>query len=126
MKTKDFIWAALALSVCACSSEGDESQPRIEEGEIQLEMVHPSAATRVTDTTFEDKDRIGVFVTAEGETLQIGGNGVNNELFTYNGTSWTSKRKVYWNSGKHDVYAYFPYAQSIGRGEGTAAHVRRL
>ena len=113
MKTKDLIWAVMALSVCACSSENEESQPRIDEGEIQLEMVYPSASTRVTDTRFEDKDRIGVFVTAEGETLQMGGNEVNNEQFTYNGTSWTSKRKVYWNSGKHDVYAYYPYGKSI-------------
>ncbi|MBQ7494896.1 MAG: fimbrillin family protein [Bacteroidaceae bacterium] len=113
MKTKDLIWAVMALSVCACSSENEESQPRIDEGEIQLEMVYPSASTRATDTRFEDKDRIGVFVTAEGETLQMGGNEVNNEQFTYNGTSWTSKRKVYWNSGKHDVYAYYPYGKSI-------------
>ena len=113
MKTKDLIWAVMALSVCACSSENEESQPRIDEGEIQLEMVYPSASTRATDTRFEDKDRIGVFVTAEGETLQIGGNEVNNEQFTYNGTSWTSKRKVYWNTGKHDVYAYYPYGKSI-------------
>ena len=103
----------MALSVCACSSENEESQPRIDEGEIQLEMVYPSASTRATDTRFEDKDRIGVFVTAEGETLQMGGNEVNNEQFTYNGTSWTSKRKVYWNTGKHDVYAYYPYGKSI-------------
>ena len=66
MKTKYLIWAVMALSVCACSSENEESQPRIDEGEIQLEMVYPSASTRATDTRFEDKDRIGVFVTAEG------------------------------------------------------------
>ena len=114
MKTRDFIWAAAALCMCACSSENEVSPSPIDEGEIQLEMVYPGAtSTRATDTQFEKTDQIGVYVTATGEQLQIGGNEVNNELFTYNGTSWTSARKVYWNEGSHDVYAYYPYSQKV-------------
>ena len=112
MKTKNLIWAVAALVMGACSNDLEENGPAVDEGEIQLEFIHPGA-TRATDTQFENKDRLGVFVTAEDEALRIGGNEVNNELFTYNGTSWTSKRKVYWNQGKHNVYAYFPYGKSI-------------
>lgn len=112
MKTKNLIWAVVTLAMGACSNDLEENTPVIDEGEIQLEFIHPGT-TRATDTQFEAKDRIGVFVTAEGKALQIGGNEVNNELFIYNGSSWTGARKVYWNEGKHDVYAYFPYAKTV-------------
>ena len=106
-------YAAAAMVLAACNND-EVTEPKFvaDEGEIQLDFIHPGN-TRATDTHFEAKDCIGVYVTAEAEALQIGGNEVNNELFTYNGTSWTSKRKVYWNEGKHDVYAYFPYAKTI-------------
>lgn len=103
---------AAVVIMSACSSDHEENMPFVDEGEIQLEFIHPGN-TRATDTQFEAKDRIGVFVTAEGEALQIGGNEVNNELFIYNGSSWTGARKVYWNEGKHDIYAYYPYGKSI-------------
>ncbi len=107
------VYAAAAMVLAACTNdEVTETKFLADEGEIQLDFIHPGI-TRATDTQFEAKDCIGVYVTAEGEALQIGGNEVNNELFTYNGTSWTSKRKVYWNEGKHDVYAYFPYAKTV-------------
>ena len=112
MKTKYLICAVMALAMSACSNDLEENKPLVNEGEIQLELIHP-AETRATDTQFEDKDCIGVFVTAENAALQIGGNEVNNELFTYNGTSWSSKRKVYWNAGKHNVYAYCPYSKNV-------------
>ena len=107
------VYAAAAMVLAACNNdEVTEQKFFADEREIQLDFIHPGN-TRTTDTQFEAKDCIGVYVTAEGEALQIGGNEVNNELFTYNGTSWTSKRKVYWNEGKHDVYAYFPYAKTV-------------
>lgn len=108
-----FLYAAVAVALVACSNnELTEPKSVVDEGEIQLDFIHPGV-TRATDTQFENKDQLGVFVTAEGEALRVGGNEVNNELFTYNGTSWTSKRKVYWNQGMHDVYAYFPYGKSV-------------
>ena len=110
---KIWLLAVGALVMASCSNEETTEQGFVAaEGEIQLNFVHPNA-TRATDTQFENSDKIGVYVTAKDETLQIGGNEVNNELFTYNGTSWTSARKVYWNNGAHDVYAYYPYSQSI-------------
>ena len=52
-------------------------------------------------------------MTAADAALQLGGNEVNNELFTYNGSAWTANRKVYWNEGKHNVYAYYPYSETV-------------
>lgn len=110
------IWmiAVGALMMVSCSSDETEIQQSFvaDKGEIQLQFVHPSQ-TRATETNFENTDEVGVYVTAADEALQIGGNEVNNEQFTYNGSSWTSKRRVYWNSGQHNVYAYYPYTKTI-------------
>lgn len=104
-----------AATFCACSSDEESNAYLPDEGEIQLMMLHPAdgGQTRITETAFEDKDQIGVYVTASDAALQLGGNEVNNEPFTYNGTSWTSVRKVYWNNGTHNVYAYYPYSKSV-------------
>jgi len=112
---KYLLMALAAIATCtACSSdEENENRYKIEEGEIQLTMVHPGQQTRVTETAFEKNDSIGVFVTASNAALQLGGNEVNNEAFLYNGSSWTSARKVYWNKGTHNVYAYYPYTKTV-------------
>ena len=112
MKTTKIILAAMtALALTACSSD-DEQVFTPAEGEIQLQMVHP-AQTRATDTSFENTDEIGVYVTTADSKLQLGGNVVNNEKFVYNGTSWSSPRKVYWNKGNHNIYAYYPYSDKV-------------
>lgn len=69
--------------------------------------------TRATDTAFESGDKIGVFVVKAGELIQPTGNEVNNESFTFNGSAWSSSKKVYWNDGTFDVYAYYPYTGTI-------------
>lgn len=111
---KLWLMAAAALMMAGCSSDETEEQQTYvpKKGEIQLQFVHPNQ-TRATETAFENTDSVGVYVTAADEALQIGGNEVNNELFTYNGTSWTSKRAVYWNNGTHNVYAYYPYTKTV-------------
>ena len=101
------IAAAMAIALAACNNEEGASVYAPEDGEIQLKMMHPNQS-RVTDTFFEDTDSIGVYVTTSDADLQLAGNEVNNALFTYNGFSWTAKQKVYWNKGKHNVYAFYP------------------
>lgn len=102
----------VAMAMTACSNEDEQVLP-IAEGEIQLMFLHPSVQSRATDTSFENTDEIGVYVTATDSKLQLGGNEVNNEKFVFNGISWTSPRKVYWNEGKHNVYAYYPYTKTV-------------
>ena len=105
--------AVAVLMMAACSNdETSEQGYKADNGEMLFQFVYPGV-TRATDTNFENTDKIGVYVTAKDEPLQIGGNEVNNELFTYNGSSWTSSRKVYWNTGSHDVYAYYPYSKTV-------------
>lgn len=111
---KSFLIAAMAVALCACEKEKSGNVAYVpDENEIQLNLIHPDAQTRVTDAGFESDDQIGVYVTASDAPLQLAGNEVNNELFTYNGSSWTSARKVYWNEGTHNVYAYYPYSSSV-------------
>ena len=102
------------FTACQNSDVDEVSGSTTGQKEIVLDVIHPyEAATRATETAFEKSDQIGVYVTAADATLQLGGNEVNNELFTYNGSTWTSSRKVYWNEGKHNVYAYYPYSETV-------------
>lgn len=96
----------------SCSSETEPSQTTQTRHEMAFDCSY-AGATRVQGDAFENNDKIGVFVTKTGSTLQIGGNTVNNELFRFNGTSWTAERKVYWDEGTFDVYAYYPYSGKV-------------
>jgi hypothetical protein len=108
------LMAAMTFTACQ-NSDVDEVTSNVSgQNEIVLDMIHPhGAATRATETAFESSDKVGVYVTAADAALQLGGNEVNNELFTYNGSAWTANRKVYWNEGKHNVYAYYPYSETV-------------
>ena len=43
--------------------------------------------------------------------LQISGNYLNNEQFTFDGTKWNSTRPLYWSDKACDFYAIYPYQQ---------------
>lgn len=98
------------FSLASCNSE-DTPAP-VDDREIAF-ICEYDDATRATDTKFENNDQIGIYMTAKDSPLQIGGNELNNELFSYNGKTWTAARKVYWDNGTHDVYAYYPYAAKV-------------
>lgn len=108
------LMAAMAFTACQNSDVDEVTSNVPEQDEIVLDMIHPhGAATRATETAFENSDKVGVYVTAADAALQLGGNEVNNALFTYNGSSWVASRKVYWNNGKHNVFAYYPYSETV-------------
>ena len=108
------LMAAMTFTACQNSDVDEVTSNVTGQDEIVLDMIHPhGAATRATETAFENSDKVGVYVTAADAALQLGGNEVNNELFTYNGSVWTANRKVYWNEGKHNVYAYYPYSETV-------------
>ena len=94
----------------ACSS--DNAPVNNNEKEIAF-ICDYDRASRTTDTNFENNDKIGIYMVAEGASLQLGGNELNNELFSFNGSAWTSSRKTYWDNGKHTIYAYYPYAAKV-------------
>ncbi len=108
------LMAAMTFTACQNSDVDESDKTQSAQKEIVLDIAHPNGAvTRATETAFEKTDQIGVYVTAADAKLQLGGNEVNNELFTYDGSKWTSSKKVFWNEGKHHVYAYYPYSQDV-------------
>ena len=92
--------------------ENSENIPLVEDGVMQIEILHPSA-TRATETSFENGDKIGLYATEyNGDVaspLQISGNWANNVATTYNGTTWIPAKKIFWSENKMDVYGYYPY-----------------
>lgn len=110
MKKIFSILAVATLLMVGC--ENSDNIPVVEEGVMQIEVLHPSA-TRATETTFESGDVIGVYVTEYSEEvaspLQISGNWANNVATTYNGTDWNPAKKIFWSENKMDVYGYYPY-----------------
>ena len=92
--------------------ENSENIPLVEDGVMQIEILHPSA-TRATETSFENGDKIGLYATEyNGDVaspLQISGNWANNVATTYDGTTWTPTKKIFWSDNKMDVYGYYPY-----------------
>ena len=103
-------FAVLALSSCS----NDEIQVEtVNEKEIRIEAIHPSQVTRANSTGFDNGDQIGVFVVPEGAILQPFGNTVNNGRFTFDGSKWSPSRTFYWNEGKNNVYAYYPYTEEV-------------
>ena len=113
---------AAAVIFFACSKEnGQESDGNV----VRFVSEHPSQS-KVTDTNFEVNDAIGVYITAAASDLQLGGNEMNNEKFIYNGSVWNSTRKMWWNEGLHNVYAYYPYIQSVNDVDNFTIRIRLL
>ena len=107
------------MAMVSCGQEETAGSKETERNDVmQFRIAHPSQqqaapASRATETDFETNDRIGLFVCGENEPLQVGGNYVNNASLTYNGTTWTPARPIYWNDGSYDVYAYYPFSSPI-------------
>ena len=57
--------------------------------------------------------KTGVFVTLADKPLQVGGNVVNNEALTFIDDEWKAAKKLYWDEGTYNVYAYYPYISSV-------------
>lgn len=105
-----FALALLALVACT-----DDNEPQYKDARhtpMTFEVTHPSQ-TRATATSFEGGDRIGLYVAQADAPLEIGGNLVNNEALTYNGSSWTAAHTLYWDEGTYNAYAYYPYIQGV-------------
>ena len=105
-----FVMAILGLA--ACSDDGEQQYKDARHTPMTFTVTHPSK-TRATATDFENGDRIGLYVAQADAPLEIGGNLVNNEALTYNGSSWTTARTLYWDDGTYNAYAYYPYIQGV-------------
>ena len=110
MKKIFSILTVATLLMVGC--ENSEDIPVVEDGVMQIEVLHPSA-TRATETAFESGDKIGLYATEYNDDvaspLQISGNWANNVAVAYDGTVWNPAKKIFWSENKMDVYGYYPY-----------------
>ena len=111
MKKLLYIFAAfLALASC------NKIAPEGGNGQIRFRLSLPQSKATATD--FEDGDAVSLYaVEYDGATqmpLQIGGNWLNNEKLTFNGSAWTAVRPIYWADNACDFYAFYPYQPEIG------------
>lgn len=102
----------MGLASCSESQNEPATIDSIGKTEMKFTLCHPSQ-TRATDTDFEKGDAVGLYVAEEASPLEIAGNSVNNECLTFSGSVWTSNRKLYWNQGYYNVYAYYPHLDHI-------------
>ena len=110
MKTKNKIaYVLIAGSLVAGGCTREESPDATE---MRFEAVYPNAS-RVTETAFEEGDRVGVFVKKHGSPLEASGNQANNEPLTQEGGVWTARRTLYWEEGSHDIVGYYPYREEV-------------
>jgi len=110
---KKFIYIILiGLVAISCSkSEAPENN------QMEIMFSIGNGATKVTSSAFEAGDEVSLYavewVGNEQYPIQVSGNYLNNEKITYNGTSWTSLRTLYWSDNPCDFYALYPYQASI-------------
>ncbi|MBD5270741.1 MAG: fimbrillin family protein [Bacteroides sp.] len=106
---------AMIASLASCSQDlpGEQSVGSDTRAEMKFTFAHPSQGARVTDTNFETGDQVGLFVAVADAPLEIAGNIVNNEILTYNGTSWAGRRQLYWDEGMWSAYAYYPAIDEV-------------
>lgn len=115
MKNQILHMASVLLGVSALWSCSNGDAPGLAEGEerrISIGFTHPDG-TRATDTGFEKGDKAGVFVVESGNELDVAGNVFSNAGVDFNGNGWTSDRPMYWNKGRYDFYAYYPYTECV-------------
>ena len=108
----------MALAFTACQDNIVEPESLVHDNIMRFNLVGPNVQTKVTNDAFEAADVIGLYVTDYvNETtpmpLQISGNRANNSLVTFDGSSWTPEQTIYWGRGKSDVYAYYPYFETV-------------
>ena len=77
-----------------------------------------TSITRATDTSFENGDKVGIYVVNQPNTLKATGNHADNIGFAYSG-KWTASTPIYWKdeTTKADFYCYYPYASNISNVE---------
>ena len=108
----------MALAFTACQNYTIELEAPVQDGIMRFNLVCPGVQTKVSAGAFEVEDQLGLYVTdyVNANTpmpLQISGNRANNVMMNFDGAAWTPEQTIYWGEGKSDVYAYYPYLETI-------------
>lgn len=103
---------ALALfSLASCSKVAYNAS----DDQIRFQFFLPE--TKANASSFESGDAVSLYaVEYDGSVqipLQIGGNIMNNERITFNGTQWNAERTLYWGNQPCDFYALYPYQPEV-------------
>ncbi len=106
------LFLASVLASCTDGQNEPISTEANGKTEMKFTLSHPSQ-TRATDTAFEKGDAVGLYVAEAASPLEIAGNTVNNELLTFSGSAWNATRKLYWDKGVYNVYAYYPRLDQV-------------
>ncbi len=98
------------LLAAGCSKDGDGSvnygsAPIVIDPTLADPALFPKTATRVTDTDFENGDRIGVTIRLDGQTF------IDNREFTFDGTNFTAPNTLWYEDANlaSTIFAYYPY-----------------
>ena len=108
----------MALAFTSCQDNIVEPETLVHDNVMRFNLVGPDVQTKVSAGAFEEADQIGLYVTdyvneITPMPLQISGNRANNSLVTFDGSVWAPDQTIYWGSGKSDVYAYYPYFETV-------------
>ena len=110
MKKYNITIIATLAALTSCQKEG----PADVQGDNQIVFEFGLPVTKATAENFEAGDKVSVwaveYTTDEAPELQIGGNYLNNEILTYDGSKWTG-RTMYWSETPCDFYAVYPSIQ---------------
>ena len=108
------IFAAAGCSISDPADNPGQTGELTDPSVIRVVAEYPS--TRATSDAFEPGDRIGLYAVEYTDDiaapLQVGGNYLNNEVLTFDGSQWVSDNTLYWSGSPCDFYAYYP-AQKI-------------
>lgn len=103
----------IMLGSCNETTPAERDYDESGRARMKFTFEHPSLS-RATDTAFEEGDKVGIFVNPTNESLQIAGNTVNNEKFTFGANgNWTAERNLFWDNGNYNIFAYYPRLDSI-------------
>lgn len=104
MKHVRFFLLGICGFLTSCGLEPVEWQ-RPDEGRSAMPVAIDPLISRVTGTSFDTNDRIGLTIWEEGELY------CENRELTYNGTTFTSTGFIWYDNINHkaDLTAYYPY-----------------
>jgi len=105
---REIIIAFALLAMVSCGREPSGAGDAVG-SKVVFKAQYPS--TKATATSFESGDKIGIYASVHGQTLDVAGNWADNVLATYDGSSWNASPSIYWGTDSLDFYAYSPYGE---------------
>ena len=103
----------ICLALVGCKSIKDlqrpDALPEIQQGLLPVN-ISLSLATRVSDTSYDQNDQVGLYM-VYGNEFKSSDNYVDNKKYTLEGTEWIGEGAAYWkdHTTPASFYCYYPY-----------------